>query len=40
MPVGIMQRGWVGEKQDLFVVPIDEYLTRRGEDVGSTALKE
>jgi hypothetical protein len=35
-----MQNGWFGEEPDPLVVPVDEYLTRHEEDVGSTALKE
>jgi hypothetical protein len=35
-----MQHGWFGEEPDPLVVPVVEYLTRRDEDVGSTALKE
>jgi len=35
-----MQRGWFGEERDLLMVPVDEYLARRGEDIGSTAFEE
>jgi hypothetical protein len=35
-----LQRGWFGEERELLVIPVNEYLTRRGEDVGSTAQKE
>ena len=29
---------WLGEERDLLMVPVDEYLAGRGEDIGSAAL--
>jgi len=35
-----VQCGWFGEERYFLMVPVYEYLARRGEDVGSTTLKE
>jgi hypothetical protein len=36
--VGCVERGWYGEEWDFVIVPVDEYLARRGEDIGRPAL--
>ena len=35
-----MQRGRLGEERYFLVVPVDEDMTRRREDVGGATLKE
>jgi hypothetical protein len=34
-----VQRGWLGEERYFLVVPVDEDLTRRREDVGGATLR-
>jgi hypothetical protein len=35
-----VQRGWLGEERDLLVIPVDEDLVYRREDVGCAILQE